>query len=106
MTTGLLLTIVAGVCQWFFNCPLKMATCCDMAHRTAVHFEGMLKWSFRHRMFVLNWSGFWAGCKKGTLRNFIPQNGWRIIDRPNWIVAFAGALVLSILFYGWGMSDG
>ena len=109
MSTGLFLTIVAGVLSGIFNLSLEFGQpISDMAAQTgAGHFEGNAKMIVSTSgCFVVNVIWFLiAGFRKGTLKEFLPGNGLsgRTIFR-NWLwSAFAGTLwCFQFFFYGLG----
>jgi L-rhamnose-H+ transport protein len=109
MTVGLLLTIVAGVLSGVFNLSLEYGQpIADMAAKNgAGHFEGNAKQVISTSgCFVVNFIWFLiAGLRKGTLKEFLPQNGLsgNTIFR-NWLwSAFAGTLwAMQFFFYGLG----
>ena len=109
MSTGLFLTIIAGVLSGVFNLSLEYGQpIADMAaQRGAVNFQGNAKMIISTSgCFVVNLIWFIiAGIRNRTLKEFLPNNGLsgREIFR-NWIwSAFAGTLwCLQFFFYGLG----
>ena len=109
MTVGLLLTIVAGVLSGVFNISLEYGQpIADIAARNgAGEFQGNAKMIISTSgCFVVNFIWFLvAGFRKGTLREFLPNNGLSgsAIFR-NWFwSAFAGSLwCFQFFFYGLG----
>ncbi len=109
MTVGLLLTIVAGVLSGVFNLSLEYGKpIADMAARNgAGHFEGNAKMVISTSgCFVVNIIWFVvAGIRKGTLKEFVFNNGLssKIIVQ-NWFwSALAGSLwCFQFFFYGLG----
>jgi L-rhamnose-H+ transport protein len=109
MTVGLMLTIVAGVLSGVFNLSLEYGKpIADMAaERGAGNFEGNAKMIISTSgCFVVNLIWFLvAGIRKGTLKEFLPQNelSGKTILR-NWLwSALAGSLwCFQFFFYGLG----
>jgi len=109
MTVGLMLTIVAGVLSGVFNLSLEYGKpIADMAAQNgAGYFEGNAKMVISTSgCFVVNLIWFVvAGIRKGTLKEFIPQEGLSgyTIFR-NWLwSALAGTLwTMQFFFYGLG----
>ena len=109
MTVGLMLTIVAGVLSGVFNLSLEYGKpIADMAAENgAGNFEGNAKMIISTSgCFVVNLIWFVvAGIRKGTLKEFLPQNelsGKTILH--NWLwSALAGSLwCFQFFFYGLG----
>jgi L-rhamnose-H+ transport protein len=109
MTTGLMLTIVAGVLSGVFNLSLEYGKpIADMAAQNgAGNFEGNAKLIISTSgCFVVNFIWFVvAGLRNGTLKEFIPQNGMTgstIVRNWSWS-ALAGTLwAMQFFFYGLG----
>jgi len=109
MTIGLLLTIVAGVLSGVFNLSLEYGQpIADMAAQNgAGNFEGNAKMVISTSgCFVVNFIWFVVdGARKGTLKEFLPQNGLSgIMILRNWLwSALAGTLwTMQFFFYGLG----
>jgi L-rhamnose-H+ transport protein len=109
MTVGLLLTIVAGVLSGVFNLSLEYGQpIADMAAQNgAGNFEGNAKMVISTSgCFVVNFIWFMVvGLRKGTLKEFLPQNGLPgITIFRNWLwSALAGTLwTMQFFFYGLG----
>jgi len=109
MSTGLFLTIIAGILSGVFNLSLEYGQpISDMAaQRGAVNFQGNAKMIVSTSgCFVVNFIWFLvAGIRNGTLKEFLPGQtiSTREITR-NWIwSSLAGTLwCLQFFFYGLG----
>lgn len=109
MTTGLLLTIIAGVLSGVFNLSLEYGQpIADMAAKSgAVNFQGNAKMIVSTSgCFVVNLIWFIiAGIRNGTLKEFLPDNGLSSTEiLRNWAwSSLAGTLwCLQFFFYGLG----
>ncbi len=109
MTTGLFLTIVAGVLSGVFNLSLEYGQpIADMAAQNgAGHFQGNAKTIVSTSgCFVVNFIWFLiAGFRAKTLKEFLPANGMSAnLVLRNWLwSAFAGSLwCFQFFFYGLG----